>query len=137
MFNTLSYGGNTIPEKLEREYDTEEDVINLILSWFDGAYKALDPLLPEKFYLMSHCGGAYYSSLWALKNPNRVAKLFLSDPGGVVNPPKSFDPFKDRMNDEGIRLAPKHLIEQFYPYGNQFQPKDYNPFKLAADIPKD
>ena len=94
-------------------------------------------MLPEKFYLLSHCGGAYFTSIWALKNPNRVAKLFLNDPAGIVNPPKSHDPYRDRVNDEGYGPAPKHLIETYYPTGNEFPPVDYNPFKLAADIPKD
>ena len=55
------------------------------------------------------------ATMWAMKNTHRINKLFLCDPGGLVNPPASFDPMNQRMDDESIAPNSKQLIKTFYP----------------------
>ena len=105
VFNIFSYGGNTIPEKLDSKYETPEDIFRISKEWIDGAFKALDPLLPEKFYLTSHCAGAYLAAIWALSNPHRVEKLFLNEPAGIIKVPPNFDPYNERLSDENIKTT--------------------------------
>ena len=131
-----SYGGNTIPEKLATEVETVEDATIVANEWLDLAIKALDPFLPKKFHLTGHCGGCAMACMWAMRNPHRIEKLFLSDPGGLVNPSASFDPFTDRMNDETIAPQKKMLIKALYPKERQYTHFE-TLLKLIADIPEE
>ena len=115
IFNNLSYGGNTIPEKLEKKIETSEDFEKLMTDWINPALEKLDELLPKKFYLAGHCGGCALAANWAMKNTHRLKKLFCSDPGGLIHPPASFDPMNQRMDDESIAPNSKQLIKTFYP----------------------
>ena len=109
-----------MPEKLGINVDSCEEITDLASDWLDSALENLNPLLPQKFYVTGHCGGCNLALIWATKNTHRIEKLFLCEPGGILNPPANFDPWKGRTNDESIAPNKKQLIKTFYPDGSRY-----------------
>lgn len=54
----------------------------------------------QKVTLVGHSLGAYLATAYALKHPQRVAKLVLLSPAGVLGAPESADPAREVADDQ-------------------------------------
>lgn len=101
FFDNCSWGGNTRLSS-SSGLASPKHAREMMLSWIEAFFIAIDHLIPQKVLLYGASNGAYQLSLYASKYPERVAKLFLCSPVGFdgIQPTESYDIYAIRNQDK-------------------------------------
>ena len=112
-FNNVSSGGNTKRRTINPGLGSAQEGIDVINDWYDRFFEAINNHLPPKFNLFSNCSGGLYISMWAIRHPDRVLKMFCHSPTGFNSPPENFDEYNARADDTKIAPVNRTIIDNW------------------------
>lgn len=82
-FDNSGWGMNQRTANVDDALESPEKAERWLVSWFEKVVEALNPDLPDKFYLSGHSAGGLLCMLYAINHPERIDGLFLQSPAGV------------------------------------------------------